>query len=145
MSLFKDRLDKESREYEMGLRMIEWQQEKETILDYVRLHPGCMIQDITEGTGYTCTRIIGVVDDMVEDKQLERWYSYPDVRRTFYIPGTHIPTPIAEHQNPTITEIETKIGRLHVRIFRLRNDLRDIDRELTDIYKGVQELEDTVV
>ena len=69
----------------------EWKLARETILDYVRRHPGCRMQDVAAKTKYTYEEIARAVEGM---GRLERWESYGT--QHLYVSGTHIPMPTSK-------------------------------------------------
>ena len=75
---------------------------EEEILDYVRQHPGCRIQDMVAGTKCTYTEIVSVIEDMVNTKQLDRWYSFGTPY--FYLPGTYTPPHLRPYTPPNLRE-----------------------------------------
>ncbi|NIA12154.1 MAG: hypothetical protein GWP10_21150 [Nitrospiraceae bacterium] len=87
----------------------EWKRARETIRDYVQEHPGCRMQDIVAETKYTYTEIAGgVIEYMVYDGRLERWWSYGVAH--FYIQGAYKPMPTTnapkEHEKTGDKHIE---------------------------------------
>ena len=72
----------------------EWKRAGETILDHVRRHPGCRMQEVVAETEYTYEELAGVIEGMVDGGRLERWDSYGFAH--FYIQGTHTPMPTSK-------------------------------------------------
>ena len=91
----------------------EWKRARETILDCVRQHPGCRMQDVAAKTKYTYEEIARAVEGM---GRLERWESYGT--QHLYVSGTHIPTPTRPAQH--------RIGHRGVRAMSEQNVTEDV-------------------
>ena len=87
---------------------------KEEILNYVRNHPGCTRNDISEAIGDPIAE--DETDDMVKDGRLERWYI--GLTPHYHITGTYVPPHMKE---PSTDQVIPKIDKSNVKIFTYRS------------------------